>query len=829
MSQTLIRRGMEHANTAVLRALRRLRRHPSITAGIVLAFALGIGANAIVYGVLDRVLLSPPAHIRDAGQVRALMVDRYVDFVGRRVYFTLLSFPDIEDWMGADAFPQVAAYTDPATVVLGKGESAREAQSVLVTWELFQVLGVTPWHGRFFDSQDDREGATGTAVISWQYWQRHYGGDPDVLGETIEFGGDPLTIIGITPRGFTGAELDAVDFWVPLRAAAPATAGSSWRTNRNYMWVRGVGRLASGVSPRTAAAELTLRHARGREESVAEGNWDSDAQVLLASIIPGRRPDAPAEASIVWWLAGVSLVVLLVACINVANLLLARAIRRRRETEIRLALGIGRGRLLGEAVADALVLAFAGGLGAVALAAWGGTALRRTLLPDVSWHDGAAGGRVILAVLLMGLVAGAASALGPAWSAARQSVSGLLRAGTSGLTRGANTVRRALLVAQVALSVLLLVGAGLFVFSFQRARTTDLGFDADGVAVVQFRLYPGAARSVDERLELFTGAERELAALPGVQGASSVVSVPFWSSVGFEIWVDGVDSLPRLPGGGPYVNAVGNDYFDVMHVRILEGRGFLPTDSRESSPVAIVSAAMARQLWAGGSPIGRCLRINSRTAPCTEVVGVAEDARRRRIVEEAAFSYYVPAAQRIIPQAPRAILLRTDLRAQQTTGVIQERLYSFDPRIQYADVQWLSDLTGNSMRSWRLGASLFALFGVLALLVAATGLYSVLAFEVTQRAREMGIRAALGATRTRLVQLVIGRAVVLTLVGSALGLATAVPLGRRVKPLLFDTATTDPLVFGLVAGTMVLTALLAGWLPAKRAAKVDPNLALRVD
>ncbi len=460
-------------------------RSPTLVLGIVLSFALGIGANAVMFEVVDRLLLSPPAYVRDAGNVKRVMIDHIEPRTRTRETSDVLSYPDYLDFTSARAFSAVAAVSN-RTITVGHGLSAHRYHASLVTGKFFSLLGVTPELGRLFGADDDKPGAPGTVVISHAVWQSDFGGDPQVIGRTIDFGYGPYVITGVAPQGFTGMDLARVDMWLPLRVAnSQLWRPSQWIDNRHMNWLRVVARLAPGVPEQSADAEATLLHRQGRRSQIEDGKYDPKARVIVAPLIAARGPLASPESKVAQWLAGISLLVLLIACANVANLLLARAVRRRREAGIRLALGSSRAQVVGHALAESLLLAGLGGVGALMLTRVGGNLVRSLVLPDIVWSEPHlmlhVAAFIIILALLAGLVAGAI----PAMQASRVDVVETIKTGASrNMSGSVSRTRDALVVLQVALSVVLLVGAGLFVHSLNKANSIELGFDPTGVLVV---------------------------------------------------------------------------------------------------------------------------------------------------------------------------------------------------------------------------------------------------------------------------------------------------------------------------------------------------------
>ncbi len=814
-------------------AFRRMARSPGLTAAVVLTFALGIGANATMFGIVDRLLLRPPAHIVEPESVKRLVAEYMSPATGSLEIDEVVTYPDYLDFAGAGSFSAVAGYTR-RRLTIGEGEGARQLDAGLVTGNFFSLLGVRPALGRFFGPEEDAAGVEGAAVISWGLWREQFGGDRSALGATIDFGYGPYTIVGIAPRDFTGVDLQRVDVWLPLHTAlSQMLGGPTWErrtTSRNTYWLYVVARVAPGVGPEAAAAEATTLYRGGRADE-PEDNPFRSAQVLAAPLIAGRGPLAAAETSVAKWLAGVSLIVLLIASANVANLLLARAATRRHEVAVRLALGISRRRLLAQMLTESLMLALLGGAAALLVTRWGADLVRNLLLPDIVWGDSAVDGRVLVFVLLLSLLVGIAAGLAPALQSSRPDLVTALKSGGRGASTAGSRTRNALTILQAALSVVLLVGAGLFVRSLQRVEALDLGIRTEGVLMVRPVFAPGL--SEEQQTAFYRKAQERLNEVPGVAHAAASVGVPFRTVITTNLEVPGLDSLPRIGGGAPYAYAVGPGYLAALGLQLRQGRGILPTDVEGAPRVAVVNETMARALWPGEQPLGKCMIIGGAEGepppPCTEVVGVVVDARRSDLVEVAAMQYYVPLAQDVIREAPHALLVRAAGDPAALIPVVQRELLGLGPEVRFIGAQHFSEVLAPEKRSWKLGATMFTVFGLLALVVAAIGLYSVLAFGVAQRTQELGIRAALGATRERLLGLVLGEGVKLVAIGIALGLIVALLAGPRIAPLLFEVSPRDPLTLGAVAVVLLLVSVLASVLPALRATRVDPSHALRAE
>lgn len=523
---------------------------------------------------------------------------------------------------------------------------------------------------------------------------------------------------------------------------------------------------------------------------------------------------------------------LVIACLNVANLLLARAIRNHRDIAVRLALGAGRGRLIVEHLAESLVLAGLGAAAALVLARLLGTSVHGVLLPNVAFVDGGLAGRLVLFTFVVCLTTALTMGLVPAVQASRARVTDALKAGGRGVAAGPSRTRAWLLVGQVALSVVLLVGAGLFVRSLRAAQGIDLGFDAREIALVHFEWDDGFY-APDQR-GIYEEARDRVARMSGVHAAGLAYAVPFWSSISLgRPRVLGLDSIPRHPSGGPYVNKVGSGYFEAMGLSIALGRAFVPADDAEgAAPVAIVSASMAEAVWPEGDAIGACMMLDDDTGdpPCTEIVGVVENHRRQNLIEEDPhFLYFLNWSHPALDGPPQALLAGTTGDAAEWLPAIRREAQAASPLIRFVDVRVLAERIEPELRPWRLGASMFTAFGSLALLVAASGLFSVVAFDVAARRHELGVRSALGAGVPRIVRLVLRQALVLSAAGTGAGLLAASAGAPFIDPLLFRVSARDLPIYAAAAGALLLVGALAGVLPAWRAARVDPREALRSD
>lgn len=589
-------------------------------------------------------------------------------------------------------------------------------------------------------------------------------------------------------------------------------------------------RRAPGVTHAAAEADLTRAFQQSwRQMYAEEPAWGSVEDVRphasLGPVQLERGPQAGRDSRVATWVSGVALIVLLVACANVANLLLSRAVSRRREIAMRLALGVSRGRLLRQLLVESLVLAVLGGAAGLLIANWGGAALRALFLPSDFPADVMTDGRTLLFLGAATLFAALLTGLVPALHAQRTNLAGSIRSGARDETYRRSRTGTALLVFQSALSVLLLVGAGLFVRSLRNVEQYRLGYDVENVVFVSAN--PRGVQLDDaQRSVLVTTMLETVQRMPGVTSAALAASVPFWSNEGRGLWVEGIDTVRNL--GNFVMQAATPDYFRTMGTRILRGRPFDQTDGETGPRVVVVSERMAEVLWPGREAIGQCIRISERDAPCTTVIGIAEEARIRTLLEEREYSYYIPAAQYGEAMYPQ-VFARVAGDPETFVEPLRRALQAEMPGAAYVSARPLREFVDPNLRAWRFGATMFVVFGALALVLAAIGLYSMIAYGVAQRTREFGVRLALGASAGQVVRMIVGNGVRLVVAGVVIGGAIAIWAAPRLESLMFRASTRDPVVYGGVIAVLLSVAVLASLAPAWRAMRLDPNVALRAD
>lgn len=814
-------------------AARGLRRSPGFTFTVVITLGLGLGANSAMFSVVDRLMFRPLAYLRDPGTVHRLYwqwTDRERNITSQSGPYT--RFLDVQ--RGSSSFSQMAAFSE-RPIAVGEGESMREMRVGVVSASYFAFFDAKPVLGRFFAAEEDEtpRGAD-VAVLSYTLWQSQYGGR-NVLGERLQIGNVRATIVGVAPRNFHGVnDADPPMVWIPITTYAGSGGTSDSKTyfsNYSWGWTQIIARRKPGVSIERAEADASAAYQR---------SWTLAAQtepgtlpiaaarphVAVSAVRPGAGPEPGLEARTALWLTLVAIIVLLIATANVANLFVARALRRQRETAVRLALGASRRRLLAQAIIESLVISTLSAASALLVAQWATAAIRRLFevsavsvdTPTFEWRTV---GVTIGLALIVGVVIGALTAV----LTRHDQLSGALRSGTRGGAMHGARLRAILLMIQGTLSTSLLIGAVLFVRSLNAVKSMPMGYDAEQVLLVE-RVLIGT-RPADSVVRVMNAQLLAHAqSLPDVESAAWVATVPFWSNSMTDIFVAGIDSVGRL--GTFTYQVMTPEYFRTMKTRVLRGRE-LSVDDRLGAPdVAVVSEGMAKLLWPGQDAIGRCFRMRADTNPCLNVVGVAQDIVQRDIIGTQRLHYYIPLAQSRRTSG-NYMLMRVRGDPAVVGETLRRTLQAGLAGGGFLTMRPMRDLVAREQRSWRLGATMFALFSSLALVVAAVGLYGVIGYNVTQRIHELGVRVALGAQRTDIVQLVVGQSVRYVLYGVVAGVVVAIFVGRWLEPLLFRQTAIDPTVYGAVAAVMLSVAVGASALPARRAARVDPATALRAD
>ena len=811
--------------------LRSLRRSPMFVISATLTLALGLGANLALFSLLDRLYLQAPPGISSPDHLRRLYAT-YTDNRKERHTRAVLAAPE---WLGiAAAVPAdnpIAGYRTTPQEALGRDDDAPKG---IVTWVLgdyFGTLGVRMAAGRTFTNDEIRPGAfSPLAVVTSALARVRFGSVRDAIDKPFFLGTHRYTIIGVTPEAFRGTDLDATDVWVPMNSQV------SW-VSRDTSWLRGKGTAMIYTvvrSPTVAPAPALAVRATSAVRAATILRDTASMTVELGSVNEMLAPGYyTSERAIATRLAVVAFAILLIACANVANLLLARALQRRREIGVRLALGVSRARLVGQLLTESVVLAVLGSIAALIAAVWTATALRHALLPNVQWGAPAIGWRAVTFAIVSAIVAGCAAGLVPALNASRPNLSSILTGGARDGARHRSVLRSTLLASQIALSCVLLAGAGLFVRSLKQVEAIDIGFDEDRLVFAGLNYSRESGHTEPEIAALLLAAASRIEKLPGVERIAYSMNAPMWGFSFMTTLLSNGDTLPRLDGAGPIVSFVSPAFFTSAGMRMLQGREFSDNDQLGSEPVIIVNVTLAATVWPGVPALGKCLVLSKIGEPCRRVVGIVSNAHYSRVVESPSMQFYVPLAQQGEdgkPTIPGAMDIRAaDGRAAAVAGAVQRLLLQMAPKGVKPVVHIFSEQLDPQLRPWRLGAALFTAAGLLALLVAAVGIYGTIAYTFSQRRQEIGVRIALGAQGSNIIALVLGSSVVISAIGVVIGTGIAVWAGRFVKPLLYDTSATDPLVLGGVALVLLAVAVAASLVPAFRAKRVDPMEALRAE
>jgi predicted permease len=813
--------------------LRTAGKSRGLTATLAITLALGIGANTAIFSVMNGWLLRPLP-------VPAPEQIMYLAFQPKGTSESKFSYPDLLDFQKqTDAFSGLFAYV-PGYAGLSTGGVATEFGYGAVTGNYFSALGVKPLLGRLLlPGEGEKPGEELRVVLGYAFWQKRFGGDAAIVGKRVLINGQPATIIGVTPKEFHGTyfAFDAPGY-LSLNVVPLVQGSSRFWTDRGDRELMTLGRLKPGVSVTQAESSLAVISHRLAAQYPAT---DKDFTVR---VIPERlaRP-APFVTNFVAAIASLFLVlpalVLLLACLNVANILVARATARQREMAIRAALGAGRARLIRQMLTESLLLALLGGIGGVVLGEWAISASGSMIHSVTSSSSGIAGRldysfdwRVFAYTLGVVVLSGILLGIWPAFRAGRVDLNTVLHEGGRSDSGGAGRhgVRGVLLVAQVAGSLMLLIVSGLFVRSLERAEHMNLGFDPDHVLNVMLDVHQ---IGYDEtRAKAFYRDLRDrVRALPGVQSASLAFTVPLgMPSPGSPIYVEGHPLAPGQVAPGVAFNRIDPAYFETMRVPLLEGRAFRDSDNETAPPVGIVDQTMAKEFWPSEDPIGKRFSMKSATGPFIEVVGLARDGQTDWHFSLDPHAYfYLPLAQNFATFL--SLQVRTTVPPESMILGVQQQIHDLAPDLPIFDArtmqQGVHGLTGLFM--FRLAAALAGVMGMLGLTLATVGVYGVVSFGAAQRTREIGIRMALGATRRGILVAIVRQGLQLALIGIASGLAGAFALSRLLRSMLVGVKPGDPGTFIGVSLLLLSVALLASYLPARRATKVDPMVALRYE
>jgi predicted permease len=802
---------------------RILRKKPGFALIAVITLALGIGANTAIFSVVNGALLRPlpvkePEHL--VGLYRKIPQDPN---------YNRFSYPNYVDVRDRNrVFEGLAAYYFAPFNLSGASQTERVFGKV-VSGNYFSVLGVEMALGRGFLPEEDRvPNANPVAVIGHGLWQRRFGGDSTLVGRTITINGYGFTVIGVAPPQFQGAELGMVpDVFVPAMMQSRAMPGRDWLADRGIGWLRVVGRLKPDVNATQAQAEMHTLANQIRNEHPKVNESFGIAVIADFGIHPQLRDTARRFLLIVLAVVGL---VLLIACANVANLLLARAAERQQEIGLRLALGAGRGRLIRQLLTESLLLALLGGAVGLMITSWviGGLSFaikQANLLPSpvefqLDW-------RVLTYTMVLAVMTGVIFGLAPAISAARTDLMKIIKGAAAGQVSSRARLRSIFVCTQVTLSLVLLIAAGLFIRSLQQAQRIDVGFETEHQLLMSFDL--GLQGYSRERGKAFLQQlEQRVAGLPGVQSVTfaSILPVGLGSDQDRGIVIDGYQPPSGLESVVINFNIIGSNYFQTMGIPLAQGRDFGAQDNDKSPPVAIINEAAARRFWPNQTAVGKRLRYGS-NSPEVEVIGVARDSKYITLGEGSTPYLYSPMSQIYLSSAVMQVRAAGD--PWTLVGAAQREVQALDKDLPLYGVKTMSQHLQGALLAPRLAATLLGVFGGVAMLLATVGVYGVVAFAVSQRTREIGIRMALGASQRDVARLVLRRGMAPVWIGMLIGAGSALAVTRLLASFLYGVSVTDPATFAAVALLFGIVSLVAAYIPARRATKVDPMIALRCE
>ena len=792
--------------------VRSLLKQPAFTLVAVITLALGIGGNSAMFSVVNAVLLRPLQYPES---------DRIVVLEGinpsKGITQSNMSIPDFADWQSQNQlFEHIAGFI-AGGLLLNNGDETERVHGTAVTADFFSLFRTPSLHGRTLQADDAQPGREPVAVLSYGLWQRRFGGDRNAVGSKVMVGAKSTTIVGVMPPGFDYPAQSEI--WAPL----PLDPAKEARDNR---FISVIGRLKSGATVSQAQVQMdTINQRLAQSYNETNSGWGIRVTKLQERLVGDVR------LSLLVLLGAVAFV-LLIACANIANLLLARSTARRKEIAVRTALGASRLRIIRQLLTESLLLSLLGGALGLVFSVW----LTRLLIaispPNTPRFDEIRpDARVFIFTITLTVVTGLVFGLAPALQASRSDLTEGLKEGLRGNAGGArsNRLRGLLMVAEIAMSFILLVGAGLLIKSFLHLREVRPGFKTDKLLTMRVSVPPGKYRENEARIQFFQQAINRIQSLPGVQSAGMVLSLPLGGDT-FNVWRgyirEGRPATPEESDNAAYL-ATTPDYFRTLQVPLIAGRAFTDRDTDNTAKVVIVNETMARRLWPGQSPIGKHLTIWRDEKFPREIVGVVGETKRS-LDNDPSQQMYVPYAQDA-SWSSMSFVIRTSGDPASTSPAVRNEIRSLDKGAPVFNVRTMNDLLATSVAPRRTPMLLLSAFAAAALLLAMIGIYGVTAYYVTQRTQEIGIRMALGAQMSDVLKLVLRGGMTLAAIGIAVGLAGAFALTRWMTSLLFGVKPTDALTFIAVAVCLLVTALLACYLPARRATKVDPLVALRYE
>ena len=794
---------------------RMLTKSPAFSLVAVLTLALGIGANTAIFSVINGLLLRPLPY--SEGE-KLVFISEWAEEVPG-MSFSVENFKDLRDQN--KVFDSIMAYRSQNYVLTGTDQPER-LNGREVTVGMFDTLRLKPVIGRAFTPEEDKVGAERVVLLGDGFWTRRFARDPGILNQQLLLNGESFTVIGVLPAN-VHTSMRITDVFTPMMRREDQLGGADNRGNHPGIYV--YARLKSGVTEEQARAEVV-----GIAKRLAETYPNSNARQsmtmtnLHVALVEDTRPRLLV-------LFGAVLLVLLIACANVANLLLARSASRRQELAVRAALGAGRWRLVRQLLTESVLLSFVGALLGVLFAYWGVGGLLAGLPPDTSLAEGVSiNGSVLAFTAAIAVLTGLLFGLAPAWQASRADVQMTLKEGNrSGHGRGHRRLHGALVVAEIALAMILLVGTGLMLKSFWRVLQADGGFNPDRVLTASVSGPDIKYKEPAQRLAFIEQIVSKVQAIPGVElAASALPLLGGWQS---SFSVEGRPEPP--PGQRPSadITRISPDYFRVMGMRLLQGRAFTEQDRADGAQVCMIDETFAKKHWPGDNPLGKRVKFggaDDKDNPWMEVVGVVNHVKHYGVDQDSRIEMYLPYTQSPIPSF--TLLVRTSGDPAGVTTAVSQAVRSVDADVPLYQVRTLESIVSDRVAERRLAAILISIFGTLALALAAVGIYGVMSYAVTQRSHELGIRMALGAQRHEIFKLVIGSGMLLAGIGLVIGFTAAFfGLAPLVASVLFHVTATDPPTYAISPLVLLAVALLAAWLPARRATRVDPMIALRYE
>ncbi len=820
---------MENLFQDIRYGVRMLTKNPAVTAVAVLTLALGIGANAAIFSGVSAFIFRP-LPVPDAHQLV-----RPMELAEDRGISDELSYPDFVDYRNQSTVFEAMSAEDMVPVALDSDTQSDVIWGQVVSGSYFDVVRIKPIMGRTFTPEEDNAvGAHPVVVISQGLWQRRFGSDPEIVGKTIRLSNRGYQVVGITPEAFTGSKFAlSMDFWIPMAMVEELRRSPGLLTDRDSHWMNVLARLKPGVTLDQATAEM--QGIAGRLNQTYPNERASNTSARVSTEMDGRWEEAASTmksgGAIAMAIVGL---ILLIACANVANLMLARAAARRKEIGIRLALGASRIRLIRQLLTESLLLSLLGGALGLLLAFWV-TDLMEGFVPVLQYNIienfFALDARALVFTLVISLSTGLIFGLAPAWHSSNPDVVPVLKGDFDAGQRGKGrrfSLRSALVVVQVALSLAVLVCGGLFIKSFRQAQTMDPGFATKNALIAT--LDPELVGYDSERSRnFFRQAIERASSLPGVEAAAAARLLPLGDSSNSNgpVLKEG-ETLARGSAGRTIMtNVISSGYFRAMQIPIVEGRDFDDRDHVKSQRVVIINQQMAESLWPGESAIGKRILIGAESRDLLEVAGVVKTGKYRNLAEDSKPYIYYPMTQR--RPANMNLVMRTSVDPRGLAGAIRKEVQTIDRSVPVSSVKTMTEHLTYALWAPNMAASFSLAFGVLAILLSAVGLYSVMAYVVSQRTREVGIRMALGANRADVMKMITVQGMRLAVIGVVIGLLLSLGLARALSSLLIGVSGYDVTTFVIVPSLLVFVAFIACYLPARRATKIDPLVALRYE